>query len=70
MELTVPDVAFQLVAPVEVNCSVEPRSRLAVVGAMVCGGSGTSVTAALADPFGPVAVTVTEVEAGMVDGAV
>ncbi len=63
-------MAVQLVAPDEVNCCVDPRSRLAVVGAMVWGGSGTSVTAADADPLGPVAVTVTAVEAGMVDGAV
>ena len=49
---------------------VEPRSRLAEVGEMACSGSGTSVTAALADPFGPVAVTVTAVDAGIVDGAV
>lgn len=70
MPLTVPEVAVQLVAPDEVNCCVEPRSRLAVVGEMACGGSGTSVTAALAEPFGPVAVTVTAVDAGIVDGAV
>ncbi len=70
MALTVPAVADQLVAPDEVNCLVDPRSRLAVVGAMVWGVSGTSVTAALADPLGPVAVTVTAVEEGMVDGAV
>jgi len=68
--LTVPEVAVQLVAPDEVNCLVEPRSRLAEVGEMACSGSGTSVTAALADPFGPVAVTVTAVDAGIVDGAV
>jgi len=68
--LTVPEVAVQLVAPDEVNCCVDPRSRLAVVGAMVCGGGATSVTAAEADPFGPVAVIVTLFEAGMVVGAV
>ena len=47
-----------------------PRSRLTAVGAMVCGGMGTRVTAALAVPPGPMALTVTEVDAGMVEGAV
>ena len=70
MVLTVPEVADQLVAPDEVNCCFAPRSRLAVFGEIACGGRGTRVTAALADPSGPFAVTVTEVDAGMVAGAV
>ena len=70
MLLTVPTVAAQLVAPAEVNCCVTPRSRLTAVGEIVCGGMGISVTLALAEPPGPVAVTVTAVEAGMVAGAV
>jgi hypothetical protein len=67
---TVPSVAVQVVAPVDVNCCVAPRSRLTAVGRIVCGGMGTRVTAALAEPPGPVAVTVTAVDAGMVVGAV
>ena len=70
MVLTIPEVAVQLVAPDEVNCCFAPRSRLAVVGEIACGGRGTSVTAAVAEPFGPVAVTLTAVDAGMVAGAV
>ena len=47
-----------------------PRSRMTTVGLMVCGGIGNSVTAALADPLGPVALMVTAVEEGIVAGAV
>ena len=68
--LTVPNVADQPVAPAEVNCCVAPRSKVAVAGEMICAGIGTSVTAALAEPPGPVAVTVTVVEEGIVAGAV
>ena len=58
------------VAPAEVNCCVAPRFRETVTGAMVCGFRTCSVTAAEADPPGPVAVTVTELDDGMVEGAV
>ena len=67
---TVPAVAVQEVAPEEVNCRVAPRFTLAVVGEIVCAAGLDSVTVALADPPGPVAVTVTLFEAGMVVGAV
>jgi len=70
LPVTVPEVADQPVAPAEVNCCVVPRSRVAVVGEMTCAGMGTSVTAALAEPPGPTAVTVTVVEEGKDDGAV
>jgi hypothetical protein len=66
----VPALAVQLVAPAEVNCFVCPRVTDAEVGEITCGARGTSVTAALAEPPGPVAVTVTAVDAGMVEGAV
>ena len=69
VELTVPAVAVQLVAPAEVNCCMVPRSRLTVAGEMVCGGMGCRVTTALAEPPGPVAVTVTVLEAGIAAGA-
>ena len=36
----VPALAFQLVAPLEVNCSVWPRITAADVGEMTCGGTG------------------------------
>jgi stage V sporulation protein SpoVS len=66
----VPAVAVQLVAPEEVNCFVCPMVTEVDVGEITCGGSGTNVTAALAEPPGPVAVTVTAVEEGIVAGAV
>ena len=69
-EVMVPYVAAKLVAPADVNCWVAPRFNEIVRGAMVCGFRTCSVTAAEADPPGPVAVTVTELEAGMADGAV
>jgi hypothetical protein len=49
---------------------VAPRFRETVTGEMVCGFRTCSVTAAEADPPGPFAVTVTELEDAMVDGAV
>ena len=64
-----PALAVQLVAPADVNCCVAPRSKLTEAGEIVCGGMGSSVTLALADPPGPVAVTVTALEAGIVAGA-
>ncbi len=67
---TVPAVALQFVAPLEVNCCVVPRLTIALVGAIVCGGGATRVTVAEADPPGPVAVTVTLFDAGIVAGAV
>jgi len=66
----VPAVVVQLVAPEDVNCFVCPSVTDAEVGEMDCGSSGARVTAALALPPGPVAVTVTAVEDGMVAGAV
>ena len=39
-EEIVPALAFQLVAPLEVNCSVSPRITVADVGEMTCGGTG------------------------------
>ena len=65
-----PAVAVQLVAPADVNCCVAPSFRLAVVGEIVWGVGETSVTFALADPPGPVAVMVTLAEEGIVAGAV
>jgi hypothetical protein len=66
--LIVPAVADQLVAPAEVNCCELPRLMLAAVGAMACAAS--NVTTALAEPPGPLALTVTVPDAGIVDGAV
>ena len=66
----VPAFAAQLVAPEDVNCFVCPRVTDADVGEIDCGSSGARVTAALALPPGPVAVTVTPVEDGIVAGAV
>ena len=66
----VPYVAAKPVAPVDVNCCVAPRFSETVSGAMDCGFSTCSVTAADADPPGPFAVTVTELEGGMTAGAV
>ena len=58
-------------APVfDVNCCVAPSIRLALVGEMVVGTLSMTVTTALADPPGPVAVTVAVPDAGQVDGAV
>jgi len=64
----VPAVAVQEVAPVEVNCRVCPTVTLAVAGEMDWGAARETVAAA--DPPGPVAVTVTNAEEGIVDGAV
>ena len=66
----VPALALQLVAPDEVNCSDCPNMTEAAVGEMACGTGVTKVTVALAEPPGPVAVTVTEFDAGIVAGAV
>jgi hypothetical protein len=55
--LTVPAEAVQLVAPTEVNCCVCPRTTVAAAGEMACELVAASVTAAVADPLGPVAVT-------------
>jgi len=66
--VTVPLVAAQTVAPADVNCCVAPRFTEAVAGEIVC--PFASVTAAEADPPGPVAVTVTVLEEGMLEGAV
>ncbi len=52
------------------NCCVDPSRRLALVGEIVVGTLLMTVMIALADPPGPVAVTVAVPEAGHVDGAV
>ncbi len=65
-----PAVAVQLVAPGEVNCCVAPSFKETVTGEIVCGFRACSVTAAEAEPPGPVAVTVTELDDGIVEGAV
>jgi len=57
----------QAVAPEEVNISVAPSFTETAVGEIACGL--TSVTVATADPPGPFAVTVTELDVGMVAGA-
>src|SRR5580658_3734984 len=64
----VPADAVQEVAPADVNCCVAPSFTETVFGSMVC--AVTSVTAADADPPGPFAVTVTELEEGVEAGAV
>ena len=69
-ELTVPAVADQLATLDEVNCCVPPRTTVAVVGEMVCAVAATRVTVALTELTGPVAVMVTLLEDGIVDGAV
>jgi hypothetical protein len=66
----VPKVAVQADAPAEVNCCVAPRLRETVSGEIVCGFRACSVTTAEAEPPGPVAVTVTELDDGMLEGAV
>lgn len=71
--MTVPYVAVQAVALAEVNCCVAPRFNETVEGEIVCGFvacGACSVTAAEAEPPGPVAVTVTELDDGMTEGAV
>ena len=69
VELIVPTLAVQLVAPEEVNCCVWPRSTDTDTGVMLWPGL-TRVMEAVAEPFGPVAVTETAEDAGMVVGAV
>ena len=64
----VPADALQPVAPEDVNCWVAPSFTEAVAGEIVC--AFVSVTAADADPPCPFAVTVTELEEGMLEGAV
>ena len=54
----------------EVNCCVAPRTRVALVGEIVVGVLLMTVTAALADPPGPVAVTVSVPDEGQMEGAV
>jgi hypothetical protein len=53
-----------------VNCCIAPRFKETVDGEIVWGFIPCRVTAAEADPPGPVAVTVTELDKGMVEGAV
>jgi hypothetical protein len=66
--LIVPADVVQAIAPEEVNCSVAPSFTETAVGDMACRLS--SVTVAEADPPDPFAVTVTELEEGMLEGAV
>ena len=54
----------------EVNCCLAPRVRLVLVGEIVVATPLMTVTIALAEPPGPVAVTVAVPDAGQVDGAV
>jgi hypothetical protein len=63
-------VAAQADAPAEVNCCVAPRFKETDGGEIVCGFRTSSVTAADAEPAGPVAVTDTEPDDGMLAGAV
>src|SRR5277367_4825330 len=65
-----PYVAAHPVAPADVNCCVAPSFSETVTGEMVCGFRTCNVTAADADPSGPVAFTVTELETVIVAGAV
>jgi len=53
-----------------VNCCVALRFKETVGGEIVCGFRTSSVTAAEAEPPGPVAVTITELDGGMLAGAV
>jgi len=66
----VPAVAVKLVAPIDVNCFVCPKVTEVDSGKITCGVADLRVTLALAEPPGPVAVTVTAVDEGMMDGAV
>ncbi len=66
--VTVPYVAAHAVAPAEVNGCVAPKFKETVSGEMTC--ALASVTVAEADPLGPIAVTVTVLDEGMVEGAV
>lgn len=66
----VPEVAVQLVAPGDENWRVLPTTTVARLGVMVWVVGATSMMDAVADPLGPVAVTVAEPPAGIVDGAV
>jgi hypothetical protein len=68
LPLIVPADAAQEVAPEDVNCCVAPKATDTVAGEMAC--ALTSDTVAEADPSGPVAVTVTVLADGIVDGAV
>ena len=70
VELIVPALAVQLVAPAAVNCWVWPRLTDTESGEMVNAACAVRVTFAVAEPLGPVAVTVTAGEAGIVAGAV
>ena len=70
VELIVPALADQVVAPAEMNCCVWPSVTETVAGVIVCVAVAMNVTAASADPLGPLArIAVVEL-AGMVEGAV
>ena len=68
--MTIPLAADQFVAPADVNCCVAPRFSETAAGEIVCGFETVSVTTADAEPPGPVAVTVTKLDTGMLRGAV
>lgn len=70
VELIVPVLAVQVVAPAEVNCWVLPSCTVAEAGKIVCATAPTSETAAVAEPLGPEAVTETLVLDGRLAGAV
>ena len=70
VELMVPVLAVQLVAPVAVNCTVLPRTTVTESGAIVSRDALIRVTAAVAIPLLPVTVMVTAVLEGRVGGAV
>ena len=71
VELTLPTVAVQPVAPAEENCTACPSFTDTAVGEIVCAViPETRESVAVAVPPGPVAVTEAVEEAGIVDGAV
>ena len=71
VELMLPTLAVQLVAPEEMNCWVWPAVSETDVGEIVCVAAAlVRETVAVAEPFDPVTVTVTVEEDGIVVGAV
>ena len=71
VEVTLPVVAVQQVAPAEVNCRDCPRVADTAEGEIACAVTPeTREIVAVAVPPGPVAVTAADEEAGIVAGAV
>jgi hypothetical protein len=70
VELIVPALAVQEVAPAEVNCWDCPTATIADVGEIVCGMLVTRLTVARAYPVELITVMVTVEDAGIVEGAV